>query len=70
MKWKTLKKQLNFLKNLVYYEKELAKQFNVMLKKKKTISQYGSSLLGNILAGKGMNVAGERFIKAGSIVVQ
>ena len=70
MKCKTLKKQLNFLKILVYYQKELAKQFNVMLKKKKTISQYGSSLFGNILAGKGMKVAGERFIRAASIVIQ
>ena len=41
-----------------------------MLNKKKTISQYGSSLFGNILAGKGMNVAGERFIRAASIVIQ
>ena len=70
MKCKTLKKQLNFLKILVYYQKELAKQFNVMLKKKKAISQYDSSLLGNILVGKGMNVAGKRFIRAGSIVIQ
>ena len=70
MKWKTLLKWLNLLKFLVYYKKELVKQFKMMLKNKKggflsTLSgTLGASLLGNMLAGKGINKAEEGFIRS------
>ena len=61
MKWKILLKQLNLLKILEM------KQFEMKLKNKKEdflVCYQGASLLGNNLASKGMNKAGEGFIRA------
>ena len=71
MKWKTLLKWLNLLKFLVYYKKELVKQFKMMLKNKKggflstLLGTLGASFLGKMLAGKGINRAEEGCIRSG-----
>ena len=75
MKWKSLLKCLNLLKILVYYSKELVKQFKMIKEfiikeqKRRVLSMLlgtlGAILLSNTLAGKGMNRAGEEFLRAG-----
>ena len=49
---------------MAYYEKESVKQFKIKLKNKKKdfLICY---LVGNILAGKGINRAGEGIVRAG-----
>ena len=60
MKWKTWYKRLNLLKILDYYYKESLKQLKMKQKNKKggylnmLLGTLGLSLLGNILAGKGI----------------
>ena len=63
------------MKILVYYSKELVKQFKMIKEfiineqKRRVLSMLlgtlGAILLSNTLAGKGMNRAGEEFLRAG-----
>ena len=68
MKWKTLLKQLNLLKDSGLLSKGVSETIQNEAKKQKRgflsmlLVALGASLLANILVGKGMNRAGEGFL--------
>ena len=71
MKWKTSLKQLNLLKILFFLLKGVSETIQNEAKKQKEkflsifLGTLGAGLLSNILADKGMNRAGEGFLRAG-----
>ena len=68
MKWKTLLKQLNLLKDSGLLSKGVSETIQNEAKKQKRgflsmlLVALGASLLANILVGKGMHRAGEGFL--------
>ena len=71
MKWKTSLKQLNLLKILFFLLKGVSETIQNEAKKQKEtflsifLGTLGAGLLSNILADKGVNRAGEGFLRAG-----
>ena len=70
MKWKTLLKWLKFLEDSGLLLKGVSKTIQNGAKEQKggflsmSLGTLGESVLGNMLAGKGMNRAGEELIRA------
>ena len=71
MKQKTLLKQLNYLKTLVYYKKRVTESVENEIKEQKgrflsmLLGTLGASLLRNLLTGKGAFHAGKGVNKKG-----
>ena len=63
MKWQILLKQQNLLKILAYCQNEAKEQKGGFLSM--LLGTLGACLLGSILAGKGINRAGDGIVRAG-----
>ena len=69
MKWKTLQKQSNILKILVYYQNKIVKQIKMKQKNQRDylrvlLGTLSASLLGIMLVGKEIKRSGDGIIRA------